>query len=58
MVKIWTTKEIEADVTSHSHLHVKSDKQINAITTLDNSNYFAVAGSQGTIDVYSMARVE
>ena len=45
IVKIWASKDIEADVTSHSHLQIKSQRQINAITAIDNSNYFAIGGS-------------
>jgi hypothetical protein len=55
---VWLTKDIENDVTSHSHLSVRSKRQINAITVLENSNYFAVAGSQSTVDIYEMSRVE
>jgi WD40 repeat protein len=51
-IKIWLTKDIESDVTSHSHMSVKTKRSINCITTIDNSNYFAVAGSQGAIDIY------
>ena len=57
-IKVWLTKDIENDVTSHSHLSVRSKRQINAITVLENSNYFAVAGSQSTVDIYEMSRVE
>ena len=57
-VKIWLTKDIDNDVTSHSHMEIKSRKPINSITTIDNSNYFALAGSAGSIDIYQMSRVE
>ena len=58
MVNIWLTKDIESDVTSHSAFTIKCKRQVNCLTTMDNSNYFAVAGSQGTIDIYQMARLE
>eukprot|EP00347_Sterkiella_histriomuscorum_P000291 403376447 len=58
MVNIWKTKDIESDVTSHSAFSIKCKRQINCITTIDNSNYFALAGSQGCIDIYQMGRVD
>jgi WD40 repeat protein len=57
-INVWSTKEIEQDVTSHSFFSIKHKSQVNAITTLDNSYYFAVAGSGGCIDIYAMGRVE
>jgi phosphoinositide-3-kinase regulatory subunit 4 len=58
IAKIWATKDIESDVTSHSHLQVKSQRQINSITAIENSNYFAIAGSQGGVDIYQLSRLE
>jgi len=58
MVNIWKTKDIESDVTSHSAFSIKCKRQINSITTIDNSNYFALACSSGCIDIYQMGRVE
>lgn len=44
-INIWKTRDIESDVTSHSAFSLRCKRQVNAITTIDNSNYFAVAGS-------------
>lgn len=45
IVNIWNTYDIERDITSHSLFTVKIKRQVNAITTIQNSTYFAVAGS-------------
>jgi hypothetical protein len=54
---VWLTKDIEGDVSSHSLMSVPTKRQINQITCIDNSNYFAVAGGQGAIDIYSIGRM-
>ena len=38
-------------------MSVQTKRQINQITCIDNSNYFAVAGSQGGLDIYSIPRL-
>lgn len=45
IINIWATNDIERDITSHSKFSIQHSRQINQITTIDNSNYFAVAGS-------------
>ena len=55
-VKIWKTTEFEDDVTSHSHFSIPTRIPVNQITTFDY--YIAVAGGQGTIDIYSIPRIE
>lgn len=52
------TRDIESDVTSHSFFNIKCKKQVNCITTIDNSNFFAVACTQGSLDIYQMGRLE
>lgn len=44
-IHIWSTNDIERDVTSHSLFSINHKRQVNQITTIENSNYFAVAGS-------------
>lgn len=58
-IKVWKTRDIESDVTSHSAVTIKvSDRQINQITAIDNSNYIAVAKSYGYLDIYSLSRAD
>ena len=57
MVHGWSTKDIERDVTSHSRFTIESERQVNQVCTLSNSEYFCVAGTQGGLDIYEMARL-
>lgn len=52
MIHIWSTNDIEKDVTSHSLFSIQHKRAVNQITTMENANYFAVAGSQGSVDIY------
>lgn len=57
VIKVWRTRDIEADVTSHSALTIKvPERQINQITALENANFIAVAESQGCIDIFSIQK--
>lgn len=58
MINIWSTSDIERDVTSHSLFSIKTERSVNCVTTLDNSYYFASAGSHGCIDIFQVGRLD
>jgi len=51
-INVWSTTQIERDITSHSLFSLKTYRAANCITTIENADYFAVGGSSGGIDVY------
>jgi len=57
MVHIWSAADVERDVTAHSRFSISCDRKVNQICTLQNSDYFCVAGSENKIDIIEMGRL-
>lgn len=57
MVHIWSAADVERDVTAHSRFSISCDRTVNQICTLQNSEYFCVAGSDNKVDIIEMARL-
>ena len=56
-VKIWSVSDIYRDITSHSRFSFETGKRVNQITSISNSEMFALACSDGTVEVHDMARL-
>ena len=55
MVHVWSAADVERDVTAHSRFSISCEK-VNQICTLQNSEYFCVAGTD-KVDIFEMARL-
>jgi WD40 repeat protein len=54
-VCVWKVANIEQDVTSRPLLSLSANMQINQVSSLQNSQAIAVAGSQG-VNIYDLTR--
>lgn len=57
MVHVWSAADVERDITARSRFSLSCDRKVNQITTLQNSDYFCVAGSENKVEIIEMARL-